>query len=173
MNKYILYRVGLASDEEENQAADQEAELVAVEYGGDLDDVLEDLLRDVRDDLAGMDENAGCDVEAHGPYENYDQPPFDFSISSTHVPNRNRTPARRQQFSRHFVTSLAFSESGNTLLPRSTFSGSPFSSKKRIVFAGGKACAAPIKNFSPRTTFSKNVSGLQSFVTLHLPFPVI
>ena len=78
MNKYILYRVGLASDEEENQAADQEAELVAVEYGGDLDDVLEDLLRDVRDDLAGMDENAGCDVEAHGPYENYDQPPFDF-----------------------------------------------------------------------------------------------
>ena len=65
MNKYILYRVGLASDEEENQAADQEAELVAVEYGGDLDDVLEDLLRDVRDDLAGMDENAG-------------QPPFDF-----------------------------------------------------------------------------------------------
>ena len=80
MNKYILYRVGLASDEEENQAADQEAELVAVEYGGDLDDVLEDLLRDVRDDLAGMDENAGCDVEAHGPHENYDQPPFDFRL---------------------------------------------------------------------------------------------
>ena len=78
MNKYIMYRIGLTSDEEENQAADQEAELVAVEYGNDLDDVLEDLLRDVRDDLAGMDENDGCDVEAHGPQENYDQPPFDF-----------------------------------------------------------------------------------------------
>ena len=78
MNKYILYRIGLTSNEDENQVADQEAELVAVEYGGDLDDVLEDLLRDVRDDLAGMDENAGCDVEARGPQENYDQPPFDF-----------------------------------------------------------------------------------------------
>ncbi len=78
MYKYILYRIGLTSDENENQETDQEAELVAVEYGNALDDVLEDLLRDIRDDLAGMDENAGCDVEAHGPQENYDQPPFDF-----------------------------------------------------------------------------------------------
>lgn len=80
MKKYILYRVGLSIDDEDQEIMpDQESELVAVEFGNELDHVLEDLLRDVRDDLAGMDEYAGCNVDAHGPLDNnYDLPPFDF-----------------------------------------------------------------------------------------------
>lgn len=79
MNKYILYRIGMVSEDGEDNEDQEMEELVAVEFGDDLDGVLEDILRDVRDDLSGMSEYEKCDVDVHGPTEgNYNNPPFNF-----------------------------------------------------------------------------------------------
>lgn len=79
MNKYILYRIGVDDEDNEDNEDREAEELVGVEFGDTLDDVLEDLLAGIRDDLSGMDEYAGCEVNAHGPLDdNFNQSPFNF-----------------------------------------------------------------------------------------------
>lgn len=41
--------------------------LVAVEYGRDIDEVTDALIRDVREDLSGMPEYASCETAAYAP----------------------------------------------------------------------------------------------------------
>lgn len=78
MEKYILYRLGKLNEDNEVDPSDSE-ELVAVEYGNTLDDVLEDILRGIRDDLEGLGEYAKCSFDAYGPTDqNYTHPPFSF-----------------------------------------------------------------------------------------------
>ena len=84
-----------------------------------------------------------------------------------------QTPAERQALSNILVTSLAWSETGNTLFPRSTLTGREKRSHSSIILSGGNAQTAPVKNLPPWTTFPKNSSGGQSLVRLHLPFPVM
>ena len=83
------------------------------------------------------------------------------------------TPTERQALSNILVTSLAWSDTGKTRFPRSTLTGREKRSHSDIISSGENDQMAPVRNFPPRTTFSKNSSGGQSLVKLHLPFPVI
>ena len=79
MNKYILYRIGLNSEDNDDREDQEAEELVGVEFGNTLDDVLEDLLAGVREDLSGMGEYAMCEINAQGPlFDNFNNPPFNF-----------------------------------------------------------------------------------------------
>ncbi|MPM92768.1 hypothetical protein SDC9_139904 [bioreactor metagenome] len=69
--------------------------------------------------------------------------------------------------------SFALSETGKTLPPRSVFSFTPADSKKAIVSEGLNADIAEYKKRPPDGMFSITSRTLLSFVTLHLPFPVI
>lgn len=60
--KYILYRSFGDLDRQVKKHT-----LVAVEYGRDIYDVADALVRDVTDDLAEMPEYAGCDTTAFAP----------------------------------------------------------------------------------------------------------
>lgn len=71
MNKYVLYRIGIVEEDEEDREEVEAEELVAVEYGNSIDDVLDNLLRAVRDDLSEMPEYAQCEVNAYGPHFEY------------------------------------------------------------------------------------------------------
>lgn len=68
MNKYILYRIGIVEEDDEDRDEVEAEEMVAVEFGDTIDDVLENLLRAVRDDLSEMPEYAQCEVNAYGPH---------------------------------------------------------------------------------------------------------
>lgn len=79
MNKYILYRIGINDEDDEDSENREAEELVGVEFGDTLDDVLEDLLAGIRDDLSGMSEYEGCEVNAHGPLDdNFNQSHLNF-----------------------------------------------------------------------------------------------
>lgn len=60
--KYILYRSFGDLDK-----SIQKHELVAVEYGSDIDAVTDALVKDVAEDLAGMPEYAHCETFAYAP----------------------------------------------------------------------------------------------------------
>lgn len=60
--KYTLYRSFGNLDNEVKKH-----ELVAVEYGPDINTVTNDLVRDVTDDLAEMPEYAGCETTSFIP----------------------------------------------------------------------------------------------------------
>ena len=84
-----------------------------------------------------------------------------------------RTPLSLRARSSARVMSEDFPEAGNTLLPLSVTRGTPMSSKNFLVLSGGKDHTAERRNFSPRTTPSKNSRGGRSAVRLHLPLPVM
>ena len=84
-----------------------------------------------------------------------------------------RTPRLLQIDSSRSATSLALSEHGKTLLPRSVFSSSPFSRKNCITAVGGKAVSELYrKRPSPGIWASTSLTS-QSFVRLQRPFPVM
>ena len=60
--KYILYR-SLGSIEKDVK----KHEIVAVEFGESIDDVVEDLIRDAAHDLAAMPEYEHCSTAAYAP----------------------------------------------------------------------------------------------------------
>lgn len=62
MKKFLIYRLVGGKD-----APDCQEELVAVEYGEDIDSVTQALVDAVNDDTAELDEAAGCDTFAYGP----------------------------------------------------------------------------------------------------------
>ena len=45
MNKYILYRIGVVEEDDEDRDEVEAEEMVAVEYGDSIDAVLDNLLR--------------------------------------------------------------------------------------------------------------------------------
>lgn len=61
--KYLLYRA-LGDDIEKNV---KQHELVAVEYGKNISEVENALIKDATDDLAGMPEYKGCETAAYAP----------------------------------------------------------------------------------------------------------
>ena len=67
----------------------------------------------------------------------------------------------------------ARSVTGNTRLPRSVFSAHPFSSKKAMIFSGGKAVMALNRNLPFLGVFCSTSWAVQLLVTLQRPFPVI
>ena len=67
----------------------------------------------------------------------------------------------------------ARSETGNTRLPRSVFSGTPRSSKNAMVSCGENAEWALYKNLPLRGIAARNASRSQLLVTLQRPFPVM
>lgn len=60
--KYLLYR-SLGSIEKNVR----KHELVGVEFGDSIDDVADALIRDVREDLAGLPEYENCETAARAP----------------------------------------------------------------------------------------------------------
>ena len=60
--KFLLYRAGDSINKNIRKHV-----LVAVEYGKDIYDVTASLIRDVEDDLSGLEENSKYDVEAYDP----------------------------------------------------------------------------------------------------------
>lgn len=79
MSKYVLYRTAI-----DDQPIDEE--LVAVEFGASIEDVLEDLLQAIRDDLSGSPEFANCDVDAYGPEDEDDMSGPDYVLMGAVVP---------------------------------------------------------------------------------------
>ena len=69
--------------------------------------------------------------------------------------------------------SNALSDTGNTRLPRSTFSGTPSFSKNAMASRGVNRVSALYKNRPLPGMFPSSVSRSQSLVTLHRPLPVI
>lgn len=67
MKKYIVYR--LLGDKNE---PDRKAELVAVEYGGDIIEVTPTLIKSVTRELAALPEYSGCKTVAYEPIETFD-----------------------------------------------------------------------------------------------------
>ena len=60
--KYILYRAPHGLDKNVRQH-----ELIAIEYGKNIFDVTDSLIRAAADDLAGLPEYAGCETAAMAP----------------------------------------------------------------------------------------------------------
>ena len=91
----------------------------------------------------------------------------------TFVFSRMETPSRRSSFSSARVTSLAFSLTGNTRSPRSTFTGQPSRSSRAIMSSGPKAFSALNRNRGFLTTLFRKAAGSQALVTLQRPLPVM
>ena len=98
--------------------------------------------------------------------------PFSVSTSFT-LPCRISTRHFFSFFQSASAMSCALSETGNTRLPRSVFSGTPSPSKKSIVSCGVKWFTAPYKNRPLPGVDSITVRGSQLFVTLQRPLPVM
>ena len=101
-------------------------------------------------------------------------PPSPHSSISVTLSVNTATPSRRISFLRARTISVALSETGKTLFPRSVFSGTPSrSEKKAFVLSLSKRRIAEKRNFPFAVIFPINSSGVQSFVRLHLPLPVM
>lgn len=96
-----------------------------------------------------------------------------FSAFATSHPSSTRTPLSSRARSSARVISEDFPDAGKTLFPLSVTKGTPMSSKKAFVSSGVKDQTAERRNFSPRTTPSRNSRGGKSAVRLHRPFPVM
>lgn len=84
--KFILYRAGDKIDE-----AIETHELVAVEYGKDIVDVEDALIKAVTDDLAGLPEYIGCQTTAFAPEyscDDYITPRYQYLITGIVSPPR-------------------------------------------------------------------------------------
>lgn len=62
MKKYLLYR-----DRPEDADEEQCAELIAVEHGTDIDDVLDELISAIQDDVGETPEFKHCDCDVYPP----------------------------------------------------------------------------------------------------------
>ena len=100
-------------------------------------------------------------------------PPFGRRVTALTRAWTVRQPAA--SFSRASANTIspALSETGKTLLPRSTLSGTPRPSKYSITARGGNAANDANINRGLPGIFSRNSSRVQSLVTLHLPLPVM
>lgn len=58
--KFLIFRT-------ENDDANQKGELVGVEYGAGIDDVIHKIICAINDDLAARPENQNCEIHTYAP----------------------------------------------------------------------------------------------------------
>ena len=99
--------------------------------------------------------------------------PFSARTSFAACPVKILAPPSLAKPTKASTMSVAWSETGNTRLPRSVLRGTPSPSKNAMVSAVEKAAMALYKNRPlPRTARIKSLLS-QLLVTLHRPLPVI